>query len=118
MEAEYLPVLIYFFVALGLVLIFVFLSTLLGDRRPSTEKSRPYECGNLETVPFRGRFSVKFYLVAMLFLLFDVEVVFFYPWAVVFRDLGWSGLAAMGVFLFILLYGYFYAWKRGAFEWY
>ena len=92
--------------------------TLLGTRRKlSPVKAEVFECGNPSSGPARERFSVRFYLVAILFIVFDVEVVFLYPWAIVFRDLGVGGLVAMGIFLAILTVGLLYEWKRGTLQW-
>lgn len=85
--------------------------------RPSGNKMQTYECGITPTGGARVRFSIKFYLVAMLFILFDIEAIFLYPWATVHRWLGWFGMAEMGIFVVILLVGYVYIWKRGAFQW-
>jgi NADH-quinone oxidoreductase subunit A len=93
------------------------LGVLLGIQRPSKAKLKPYECGIEPTGAARVRFSVKFYLVAMVFILFDIEAVFFYPWAVVHRWLGWFGLMELGVFIAILAMGYIYVWKRGGLQW-
>jgi NADH-quinone oxidoreductase subunit A len=90
---------------------------MLGVQRPNKTKLNPYECGITPTGSARVRFSIKFYLVAMLFILFDIEAVFLYPWAVTHRWLGWFGMMEMGVFVAILLVGYVYIWKRGAFKW-
>ena len=95
----------------------IVLSRILGPRRPNPEKLSPYECGMAPVGTARERFSVKFYLVAMFFIIFDMEIVFLYPWAVVFQQLKLFGLAAMGTFFLILSVGYFYAWKKGGLEW-
>ncbi len=79
--------------------------------------TQPYECGITPTGAARARFSIKFYVVAMLFILFDIEAVFLYPWAAVHRWLGWFGLIEMGIFVFFLAAGYIYVWRRGALEW-
>ena len=95
----------------------LFLASKLGKKKPSAVKSAPFECG---MDPFSlpgGRLAIKFYLTAILFVLFDVEVVFLYPWAVIYRELGGLGLVEMGVFLGILMVGYVYAWDNGALEW-
>ena len=115
--ARYLPLLIQVGIALALAGGMVILSTLIGKHRYSRAKMSPYECGMTPVGDARERFSVKFYLVAMLFIIFDMEIVFLYPWAVAFRDLKLFGLAAMGTFLLILLVGYFYVWKKGGLEW-
>ena len=101
----------------GFALISVLLSSLLGPRKPSPEKSAPYECGMPPVGDARERQSVKFYLVAMIFLLFDIEVAFLYPWAMALRDLGWPGLVQVILFMSLLLAGYVYVWRKGVFEW-
>ncbi len=117
----YIPILILMALALVIAGAMVFASALVGKlagvQRPSLKKDQPYECGMTPTGSARVRFSVKFYLVAMLFILFDVETIFLYPWAVVHRGLGWFGLVEMALFILILGVGYVYIWKRGGFEW-
>ncbi len=114
---EYLPVLLLFgFVLVNAVGILV-LSHLVSPQRPTPVKATPYESGMPPLGSTRDRFSVKFYLVAMLFIVFDIETVFMIPWGVAFRQLGLFGLVEMVVFIAILLVGYVYAWKRGALEW-
>lgn len=93
------------------------LSRVLGPRHPTPEKAAPYECGVPPVGDARERHSVKFYLVAMIFLLFDIEVAFLYPWAMALRDLRWTGFVQVVVFLTILLAGYVYVWKTGALDW-
>lgn len=93
------------------------ISRLFRLNRPTPQKLQPYECGMTPIGAARVRFSVKFYMVAMLFILFDIEAIFLYPWAVVHRWLGWFGLIEMGIFVAILVVGYVYIWKRGAFQW-
>jgi NADH-quinone oxidoreductase subunit A len=93
------------------------LSTLLGPRNPTPEKLAPYECGMPAVGDARERQSVKFYLVAMIFLLFDIEVAFLYPWAMALRDLGWAGLMQIVTFFGILLVGYIYVWRKGILDW-
>ena len=93
------------------------LSSVLGPRKPSPEKSAPYECGMPAVGDARERQSVKFYLVAMIFLLFDIEVAFLYPWAMALRDLGWNGLLQVVLFMLLLSAGYVYIWRKGALEW-
>ncbi|MFQ5946394.1 MAG: NADH-quinone oxidoreductase subunit A [Anaerolineae bacterium] len=115
--AEFGSVLIYFALVAGFAGGAVLFSTLLGPRREAAQKRIPYESGILPVGPARRRFSVKFYLVAVLFILFDIEVVFMYPWAVSFRELGVPGLIEMGLFVGVLLLGLFYLWRRGALEW-
>ena len=95
----------------------VLLSQFVGPRRPTAEKSAPYECGMPAVGDARERQSVKFYLVAMIFLLFDIEVAFLYPWAMAFRTLAWTGLLQIVVFFALLLTGYIYVWRKGVFDW-
>ena len=95
----------------------VFLSRLLGPSRPTPEKLAPYECGMPPVGDARERHSVKFYLVAMIFLLFDIEVAFLYPWAMALRDLRWTGFIQVLVFVAILVVGYAYVWRKGALNW-
>lgn len=95
----------------------VLLSQFLGPSKPSPEKSAPYECGMPAVGDARERQSVKFYLVAMIFLLFDIEVAFLYPWAMAFRTLAWTGLMQIVVFFALLLTGYIYVWRKGVFDW-
>jgi len=119
--ARYLPLLIHVCIALGIATGMILLSTILGKRRASRAKFQQYECGIAPTGDAGGRFSVKFYLVAMLFILFDVEAIFLYPWAVVFRDLsksfGMFGFWEMVVYIGIVLVGFFYIWKKGVLDW-
>jgi NADH-quinone oxidoreductase subunit A len=117
MLLEYLPLLILVALAAGMAVLVVILGHTFGPRRPSARKSAPYESGMTPYGPGTRRMSVRYYLVAVLFILFDVEVVFFLPWAVVFKKLGLFGLIEMLVFISILLVGYIYAWKKGALEW-
>jgi NADH-quinone oxidoreductase subunit A len=114
---QYIGVLLTFLFAGVIVAGMVSASALLAGRRHSPVKDEVFECGNPSSGPARGRFPVHFYLVAILFIVFDVEVVFLYPWAIVFRELGVPGLVAMGLFLGILAFGLFYEWKRGALAW-
>ena len=93
------------------------LSTVLGPKRPNPTKNRPFECGVPQLSPPEGHFSIKFYVIAMLFVLFDIELVFFFPWGVVFRQLGWLAFWSMASFTFIIVLGYIYALKKGALEW-
>jgi len=95
----------------------VALSQFLGPRKPSPEKSAPYECGMPAVGDARERMSVKFYLVAMIFLLFDIEVAFLYPWAMALRELGWPGFIQVVLFMALLLAGYVYVWRKGALDW-
>ena len=93
------------------------LSQFIGPSKPSAEKSAPYECGMPAVGDARERQSVKFYLVAMVFLLFDIEVAFLYPWAMALRDLGWNGFVQVVLFVALLLSGYIYVWRKGALDW-
>jgi NADH-quinone oxidoreductase subunit A len=115
--ARYLPLLIHLLLAAALAGIIVLLSWLIGYRRPTRAKLSPYECGMTPVGNARERFSVKFYLVAMLFILFDVEAIFLYPWAVILRDLKMFGFLEMMVYIGIVLVGLFYIWKKGALDW-
>ena len=95
----------------------VLLSNVLGPRKPTPEKLAPYECGMPPVGDARERQSVKFYLVAMIFLLFVIEVAFLYPWAMALRDLGWNGFVQVVLFIVLLLFGYIYVWRKGALDW-
>jgi NADH-quinone oxidoreductase subunit A len=106
-----------FALAAGLVTLMVNFGRWLGPSRESPSKLDAFECGNESTGSAWGRFSVKFYLTAILFIIFDVEVVFLYPWAVRFRELGWFGFNAMAIFLAVLAFGLLYEWRKGALEW-
>jgi len=117
MLQEYLPLVILIALAAALAVLVVILGTIFGPRRPTKRKGAPYESGMTPYGPGTRRMSVRYYLVAVLFILFDVEVVFFLPWAVVFKKLGIFGLVEMLIFIGILLIGYIYAWKKGALEW-
>src|SRR3990172_7888110 len=117
MSQQYLPVLITFCFAGGLVALMLFLGNLLGPKRPSPTKGEAFECGNPASGSAHLRFPVKFYMTAILFIVFDVEVVFLYPYAVVFRKLGWFGFAEVIVFVAVLLIALVYVWKKGALEW-
>jgi NADH-quinone oxidoreductase subunit A len=114
---RYLPLLIHVLIALGIGVGMIVLSALVGKRRPSRVKNQAYECGMTPVGDASGRFSVKFYLVAMLFILFDVEAVFLYPWAVIYRDLKMFGFYEMLVYIGIVLVGFFYIWKNGVLDW-
>jgi NADH-quinone oxidoreductase subunit A len=114
---EYLPLAILIILATGLAGLVVAIGHLFGPRRPTSRKSSPYESGMTPFGPGTRRMPVHFYMVAVLFILFDIEVVFFLPWAIVFRKLGTFGLIEMFVFVAILVVGYVYAWKKGALEW-
>jgi len=117
MPTEYLPVLIFMMVAVAFGLVSLLLSSIVKLRRPYPEKLMPYESGNIPVGEPRQRFSVKFYIIAMLFVVFDVEAVFLYPWAIVFDKIGLYAFIEMVIFIVILLVGYIYAWKKEAFTW-
>lgn len=117
MLVQYLPIAILLILSVGLAGLIVIIGHLFGPRRPTSRKSMPYESGMRPIGPGTRRMPVRFYLIAVLFILFDIEVVFFLPWAVVLRQLGVFGLVEMAVFILILLVGYIYAWKKGALEW-
>jgi NADH-quinone oxidoreductase subunit A len=114
---EYLAIALLIVLATVVGLIAIGLGELFGPKRKSNVKSEPYESGMMPIGPGTRRMPVRFYLIAVLFILFDIEVVFFLPWAIVFRQLGLFGLVEMAVFIIILLVGYIYAWKKGALEW-
>ena len=101
----------------GFAAVMIGLSLLLGPKNPTPEKLAPYECGVPAVGDARERQSVKFYLVAMIFLLFDIEIVFLYPWAVALRDLGWAGLVQIVTFFLILTVGFVYVWRKGVLDW-
>src|ERR1700745_2789729 len=101
----------------GFALVSIALSGVLGPRKPTPEKSAPYECGMPPVGDARERQSVKFYLIAMIFLLFDIEIAFLYPWARALRDLGWTGFVQVVTFVALLVTGYVYVWRKGALDW-
>lgn len=117
MLATYLPILISFLIAVFIAIFVISVSAFLGPQKPSARKLAPYESGMEPIGPAIRRLPIKFYLVAMLFIIFDLEVVFFFPYALVARQLGVAGLLTMGVFLFVLLVGFAYEWKKGAMQW-
>lgn len=114
---QYLQALVLFGAALLTALSLLGISALAGRVSGSRTKSYPYECGSVLIDKGRKRIPIKFYLVAMMFILFDIEAAFLYPWAVLFRDLGFPGFVEMMVFLLVLAIGYVYIWRRGAFTW-
>ena len=113
----YAPLLIHLLIASALAGALTAASVLVGWRRPNRAKQQAYECGMEPTGDAREPFSVKFYLVAMVFILFDVEAIFLYPWAYIYRQLRWFGFVEMIVYIGILLAGYLYLWKKGALDW-
>ena len=117
MLESYVPLLIFVLIVLGLVGALVTLSFVLGPSRPSKRKLAPYESGIIPDTPAQRRISVRFYLTAMLFIIFDVEAVFFYPWAVILHQLRWYGVIEMFVFIGILVVALAHIWRKGGFEW-
>src|SRR3989304_625930 len=117
MLQDYLPIAILIALSTAFAILVVVIGHLFGPKRPTARKAAPYESGMKPIGPGTRRMPVRFYLIAVLFILFDIEVVFFLPWAVVFRKLGLFGLIEMIIFIAILLVGYVYAWKKGALEW-
>ena len=117
MLIEYLPILIYIAIAIAFACFAILASFLLGQRKPTAAKQSPYECGVTTVGPTYRRIPIKYYIIAMLFLIFDIEVVFLYPWAVVFKEFKVFAFVSMAVFIGILLIAYVYIWKRGALEW-
>jgi len=115
--AEYWPVLLFIAVAAGLGLVLLAVGMLAGPRRPEAEKLAPYECGFEAFEDARARFDVRYYLLAILFIIFDLEIAFLFPWAVVFKQIGIVALIEMALFLLLLVVGFAYVWKKGALEW-
>jgi len=117
MLAEYFPILLFLLVGLAVGVAPVVLGALLAPHRPDPEKLSPYECGFEAFEDARMKFDVRYYLVAILFILFDLEIAFLFPWAVSLRDIGSPGFLAMMLFLAILVVGFIYEWKKGALDW-
>jgi NADH-quinone oxidoreductase subunit A len=117
MPSAYIPIALFLLVALGFAGFTLVMSSLIRSEKYNKVKLEPYECGIEPTTDARDRYSVRYYLVAMLFVIFDVETVFMFPWAVIMGQLKVFGLIEMFIFLFILVVGYFYAWNKGALEW-
>jgi NADH-quinone oxidoreductase subunit A len=115
--ADYLPIALMFIVGVGFAAVSLGLSWFIAPKKPSPEKLAPYECGIVPLQEPVERFPVKFYLVAMLFVIFDVEIVFLFAWASLFGELGWAGIVAVGIFTALLVETLFYVWKRGALDW-
>jgi NADH-quinone oxidoreductase subunit A len=115
--SKYAPIILLLIIALAIPIAMVGFARLAGPRKQAVKKMVPFECGVDPVGDTRKRFSVRFFIIALLFLIFDLEAVFIYPWAVLFRKLGLFGLIEMAVFLFILIIGLFYVWKKGALEW-
>jgi NADH-quinone oxidoreductase subunit A len=114
---NYLPILIFIIVGLAIGGIMIALGFILAPNRPYSEKLSPYECGFEAFEDSRMKFDVRYYLVAILFIIFDLEIAFLFPWAIVLDNIGWFGYIAMSVFLGILVIGFIYEWKKGALEW-
>jgi NADH-quinone oxidoreductase subunit A len=117
MAGVYGPILLHLVAVVAIAMGMLVLSWWVGIKRPTREKLSPYECGITPVGDARERFSVSYYLIGMLFILFDVEAVFLYPWAIIFKSLGWFGFIEMLLYIAILLAGYIYLWKKGALDW-
>jgi NADH-quinone oxidoreductase subunit A len=117
MLADYLPILLFIVIGIGFGVMPILAGFVLGPQRPDAEKLSPYECGFEPFDDAHMKFDVRFYLVAILFIIFDLEIAFLFPWAVVLNDIGIFGLLAMFLFLAILVVGFIYEWKKGALEW-
>ena len=117
MLSDYLPVLVFIIIGLVLGLAMLGAASLFSPHRPDPAKNSPYECGFPAFESSRIPFDVRFYLVAILFIIFDLETAFFFPWALTLRKIGWFGFAAMMMFLGLLVIGFIYEWKRGALDW-
>jgi NADH-quinone oxidoreductase subunit A len=117
MPSGYYPIFIFLIAAMSFPVIAILAAKLIRPSAPSVTKLEAYECGIKAASDSRGRYTVRFYIIAILFVIFDVETVFLFPWAVHYRQLGWFGVAEVAVFLAILVVGYIWAYKKGAFEW-
>ena len=117
MLENYLPILVFIVIGGLLGMVALIIGRFMGPKRPDPAKNSPYECGFPAFDDARLPFDVRFYLVAILFIIFDLETAFLVPWAVVFRELSWFGIIAMGIFLGLLVIGFIYEWKKGALEW-
>ena len=117
MLEQYLPILLFILFGLFVGAVLLTLGSLVSPNRPDPEKLSPYECGFEAFEDARMKFDVRYYLVAILFILFDLEIAFLFPWAVVLPDIGFAGFVAMMIFLLILIVGFLYEWKKGALEW-
>ena len=114
---DYLPIILFLIIALGLSCAFVVVNFILSPKKPDPEKLSAYECGFEPFEDSRMEFDVRFYLVAILFIIFDLEIAFLFPWAVSLNEIGISGIIAMGIFLLVLVIGFIYEWNKGALEW-
>tara|TARA_B110000438_G_scaffold153049_1_gene147092 strand:+ start:653 stop:1021 length:369 start_codon:yes stop_codon:yes gene_type:complete len=117
MLLEYLPIFIFLVFALIFATIMLGIGFTFGPHNPDAEKNSPYECGFEAFEDSRMKFDIRYYLVAILFIIFDLEIAFLFPWAIVIHDIGIYGLISMAIFLFILIIGFIYEWKKGALEW-
>ena len=117
MLAEYLPTLLFLIVATGIGIALIIIGNLVGPKNPSAEKLSPYECGFLPFEDARMQFDVRYYLIAIQFIIFDLEIIFIVPWTQVFMEIGVRSLVTMGLFVGMLFLGFVYVWKRGALEW-
>lgn len=117
MPAEYYPIFLFMVIAMAFPVVALVGAKLIRPHAPSLVKLEPYECGIKAADSARGRYTVRFYIIAILFVIFDVETIFLFPWAVRYKMLGWFGVAEMAVFLLILVIGYIWAYKKGALEW-
>jgi NADH-quinone oxidoreductase subunit A len=114
---QYLPIFLFLIVAGGIGVALLAIGAVLGPRSANKEKAAPYECGFEAFEDARGKFDVRYYLIAILFIIFDLEIAFLFPWAVVFKQIGIVALSEMAMFLLLLLLGFVYCWKKGALEW-
>jgi NADH-quinone oxidoreductase subunit A len=117
MLQNYLPILLFIAVGLGLGAVMILAGSVLGPRRPDSHKLAPYECGFEAFEDSRMKFDVRYYLVAILFIIFDLEIAFLFPWAIALDRIGLFGFVAMMIFLAVLVVGFVYEWKKGALEW-
>ncbi|MBI2994082.1 MAG: NADH-quinone oxidoreductase subunit A [Gammaproteobacteria bacterium] len=117
MLANYMPVLIFLCIGAIMGTVLIAVGWFLGPRRPDAEKNSPYECGFEAFEDARMQFDVRYYLIAILFIIFDLEIAFFFPWAVALREIGAAGFWAMMIFLLVLVVGFIYEWRKGALEW-
>lgn len=117
MLENYFSIFIYMGLSLALGVVLIMLGALIAPHHPNPEKLSQYECGFPPFEDARLKFDVRFYLIAILFIIFDLEVAFLFPWAVIFKDLSWTPIIAMAIFLILLLVGFIYEWKKGALEW-
>lgn len=115
--SNYAPILVFFVVAAGLSVVIIALNWLVAKQRPDKNKLAPYECGFDAFSDARMKFDVRFYLVALLFIIFDLEIAFLFPWAMALKSIGWFGFTSMMIFLFVLTIGFIYEWRKGALEW-